>query len=404
MTMTNIEEDAVRGPLSGIRVLDLSAYIAGPYGCTLLADMGAAVVKIEPPAGDNLRKYPSTLEAESRAFIGVNRNKRGLALDLKKPEGLEVLHRLLGEADVLVHNFRPAVPQRLGIAYEQLRERYPALVYCAVTGYGEVGPLKDKAGYDQVLQSMTGICAMQGKAGGPPEIVYGSVVDYYAASMLAMGVSAALVERARSGLGQYVGVSLLRSALAMQSARLVWADCEGREVGRDMRSGGVTGLHPTREGYLYLSANTPHFWSALCERTGLQALAADPRYDTVRKRAQHAAEIVPRLRTALQQHSALEWEGIFGEAVPCAAARAVEDMFVNEQVLAEQMVAHYTHPEVGGYRGFDKPVKFGSTPGPAPFASPSFGQHAADILAAHGYSEEEIARLRSLDVLPARMA
>lgn len=401
---TNTAEQAVRGPLSGIRVLDLSAYIAGPYGCTLLADMGAAVVKIEPPAGDNLRKYPSTLEAESRAFIGVNRNKRGLALDLKKPEGMEVLHRLLGEADVLVHNFRPAVPPRLGIAYEQLRERYPALVYCAVTGYGEEGPLKDKAGYDQVLQSMTGICAMQGKAGGPPEIVYGSVVDYYAASMLAMGVSAALVERARSGRGQYVGVSLLRSALAMQSARLVWADGEGREVGRDMRSGGVTGLHPTREGYLYLSANTAHFWSALCERTGLQALAVDPRYDTVRKRAQHAAEIVPRLRQALQQHSALEWEAIFGEAVPCAAARAVEDMFVNEQVLAEQMVAHYTHPEVGGYRGFDKPVKFGSTPGPAPFASPGFGQHAADILAAHGYGEEEIARLRSLEVLPARMA
>lgn len=403
MTTTNQGEEAQRGPLTGIRVLDLSAYIAGPYGCTLLADMGADVVKIEPPTGDNLRKYPSTLEAESRAFIGVNRNKKGLALDLKKPEGLEVLHRLLAQADVLVHNFRPPVPPRLGIGYEQLRERYPALVYCAVTGYGEEGPLKDKAGYDQVLQSMTGICAMQGKAGGPPEIVYGSVVDYYAASMLAMGVSAALVERARNGRGQYVGVSLLRSALAMQSARLVWTDDEGREVGRDMRSGGVTGLHPTREGYLYLSANTAHFWAALCERTGLQALAADPRYDTVRKRAQRAAEIVPQLRAALQQHSALEWEAIFGEAVPCAAARAVEDMFVDEQVLAEQMVSHFSHPEVGGYRGFDKPVKFGSTPGPKAFASPGFGQHAADILAAHGYGEEEIARLRALEVLPGRM-
>jgi crotonobetainyl-CoA:carnitine CoA-transferase CaiB-like acyl-CoA transferase len=366
--------------------------------------MGATVLKIEPPTGDNLRRYPSTLDAESRAFIGVNRNKKGLALDLKKPEGLEVLHRLLAQADVLVHNFRPAVPPRLGIDYEQLRERYPALVYCAVTGFGEKGPLKDMAGYDQVLQSMTGICAMQGKAGGPPEIAYGSVVDYYAASMLAMGVSAALVERARSGRGQYVGVSLLRSALAMQSARLVWAEGEGREVARDMRSGGVTGLHPTREGYLYLSANTAHFWAALCERTGLHALAADPRLDTVRKRAQHAAEIVPQLRSALQRHSALEWETIFGDAVPCAAVRAVEDMFVHEQVLAEQMVSEFNHPEVGSYRGFATPVKFGSTPGPKPFASPGFGQHAADILAAHGYGEEEIARLRALDVLPQRMA
>jgi crotonobetainyl-CoA:carnitine CoA-transferase CaiB-like acyl-CoA transferase len=211
------------------------------------------------------------------------------------------------------------------------------------------------------------------------------------------------VERARSGRGQYVGVSLLRSALAMQSARLVWAEGEGREVGRDMRSGGVTGLHPTREGYLYLSANTAHFWAALCERTGLQALATDARYDTVRKRAQHAAEIVPQLRTALQQHSALEWEAIFGEAVPCAAARAVEDMFVHEQVLAEGMVSDFSHPEVGIYRGFDKPVKFGSTPGPKPFASPGFGQHSADVLAAHGYEEDEIARLRALEVLPPRM-
>ena len=404
MTTHQAEEAQQRGPLTGIRVLDLSAYIAGPYGCTLLADMGATVLKIEPPTGDNLRKYPSTLDAESRAFIGVNRNKKGLALDLKKPEGLEVLHRLLAQADVLVHNFRPAVPPRLGIDYEQLRERYPALVYCAVTGYGEEGPLKDKAGYDQVLQSMTGMCAMQGKAGGPPEIAYGSVVDYYAASMLAMGVSAALVERARSGRGQYVGVSLLRSALAMQSARLVWAEGEKREVSRDMRSGGVSGLHPTREGYLYLSANTAHFWAALCERTGLHALAVDPRLDTVRKRAQHAQEIVPQLRSALQRHSALEWETIFGEAVPCAAVRAVEDMFSHEQVLAEQMVAEFSHPEVGGYRGFAKPVKFGSTPGPKPFASPGFGQHSAEVLAAHGYEEEEIARLRALEVLPQRMA
>ena len=394
---------AADGPLAGVRVLDLSAYIAGPYGCTLLADMGAEVVKIEPPGGDNLRKYPSTLSAESRAFMGVNRGKRGLALDLKQPEGLAVLQRLLDEADVLVHNFRPAVPPRLGIAFEQLRERYPRLVYCAVTGYGETGPLKDKAGYDQVLQTLAGICTLQGPADGPPEIVYGSVVDYYAASMVAMGVSAALFERARSGGGQYVGVSLLRSALAMQSARMVWAEGEPREVGRDMRSGGITGLHPTQAGHVYLSANTPHFWKALCERTGLQALAADPRYDSVRKRAEHADEIVPKLRAALQQHSALEWEALFGEAVPCAAARAVEDMFDHPQVVAEGMVETLEHPDVGRYRCFAHPVKFGSTPGPVPQASPTFGQHAADILAAHGFSEDEVARLRAAGVLPERM-
>jgi formyl-CoA transferase len=387
------------GPLCGIRVLDLSGYIAGPYGCTLLADLGAEVVKIEPPQGDTFHKYPSTLDKEARAFLGVNRSKRGMVLDLKHPEGLAVLHKLVETADVLVHNFRPSVPARLGIDYDRLKECNPRLVYCAVTGYGETGPLKDKAGYDQVLQSMTGICTFQGQTGGKPEIVYGSVVDYYAASMLAYGVSSALFHRERTGKGQYVGVSLLRSAIAMQSARFVWAEGEGRDVGRDMRSGGMTGIHPTREGSLYLSANTPHFWKDLCELVGLPELATDPRYDTVRKRAQAADEIVPQIRKALQARTALEWEELFGERVPCAAVRSIEDMFDHPQVLAEELVETFNHPLVGRYRGMARPIKFGDTPCPAPFAAPVLGQHSADILAQNGYSEQEIARLQQLGVL-----
>ncbi|GAB2892080.1 CaiB/BaiF CoA-transferase family protein [Paraburkholderia jirisanensis] len=393
---------AVRGPLSGIRVLDLSAYIAGPYGCSLLADQGAEVIKIEPPTGDNLRKYPSTLDSESRAFLGVNRSKLGVALDLKQAEGLAVLLRLAARADVLVHNFRPGVPERLGIGYAQLRELNPRLVYCAVTGYGEHGPLKEKAGYDQVLQTMTGMCAMQGKRDGPPEILYGSVVDYYAAALLLGGVSSALFERERSGNGQYVGVSLLRSALTMQSARMIWADGEPREVGRDMRSGGITGLHPTRDGFLYISANTPHFWQALCRKTGLDELAANERFDSVRKRAQHVDEIVPKLHAALQAKSALEWEALFGDEVPCSAARAVEDMFDHPQVAAEDMIAHFEHPAVGGYRGLRRSLHFGRTPGPEPFAAPIFGQHTDEVLGSHGFSAEEIAALRANGVVGER--
>lgn len=375
------ERQGPAGPLSGLRVLDLSAYIAGPYGCSLLADQGAEVIKIEPPAGDNLRKYPSTLEAESRAFIGVNRSKLGAVLDLKNPGDLAALMELVRGADVLVHNFRPSVPPRLGIAYEQLKAVNPRLIYCAVTGYGETGPLREKAGYDQVLQTMTGMCALQGKRGEPPEIIYGSVVDYYAAALVAAGVASALYEREKSGEGQFVGVSLLRSALTMQSARMVWAEGEPKDVGRDMRSGGITGIHPTHEGHIYISANTPHFWQALCAKAGLPELAADERYDSVRKRAQHAAEIVPKLRAALAGRSALEWEEIFGEEVPCSAARTVEDMFDNEQVLAEDMVANFPHPTLGSYRGFTRPVRFGRTPGPAPFAAPTLGQHTAAVLA-----------------------
>ncbi len=189
------------GPLTGVRVLDLSSYIAGPYACSLLADLGADVIKIEPPDGDGLRHYPSTLESESRAFLGANRSKRGVVLDLKQSEGLSALLHLVEAADVLVHNFRPSVPKRLGIDYEKLKKINPRLIYCALTGYGETGPMRDKAGYDQVLQSFTGITTFQGG------IVLGSIVDFYAASMLAYGVSSALFHRERTGEGQYVGLS-----------------------------------------------------------------------------------------------------------------------------------------------------------------------------------------------------
>lgn len=384
-----VKRQGPAGPLEGVKVLDLSAYIAGPYGCTLLADQGARVIKIEPPDGDNLRKYPSTLQAESRAFMGVNRSKIGIALDLKSPQGIASLLRLVREADVLVHNFRPSVPKRLGIDFERLSVINPRLIYCAVTGYGERGPMKDKAGYDQVLQTMTGMCALQGKRGGAPEIIYGSVVDYYAAALLAAGVSSALYERERSGCGQFVGVSLLRSALTMQSARMIWAEGESLDIGRDMRSGGVTGIHPAREGHIYISANTPRFWQALCDRTGLQALADDERYDSVRKRAEHAAEIVPLLHQALAARTAMEWETVFGDDVPCAAARRVEDMFDHPQVLAEDIVANIEHPVVGRYRGVTRPIAFGRTPGPAPFAAPVFDQHTDAVLSTVGAADAD---------------
>jgi crotonobetainyl-CoA:carnitine CoA-transferase CaiB-like acyl-CoA transferase len=387
------------GALAGIKVLDLSTYIAGPYGCTLLADLGAEVTKIEPPGGDTLRQYPSTLKEESRAFLGCNRSKLGISLDLKKPDGLKALFRLAESADVFVHNFRPSVPARLGIAYEQLKALNPRLIYCAVTGYGETGPLKDKAGYDQVLQCMTGMCVFQGDAENP-EIVYGSPVDYYAASLLAYGVTAALLHRERTGRGQFVGVSLLRSALTMQSARFIHAEGEPLQVSRDMRSGGVTGIHPTREGRLYISANTPHFWSSLCELSGLPELAANPDYDSVRKRAARASELVPRLREALQAKSAREWEEVFAERVPCCAVRPIEEMFDHPQVLAEELVTALDHPKAGRYQGMQHPLKLSASPCPAPFAAPGFAQHTEQVLIDAGLSAGEICGLRESGAIP----
>jgi crotonobetainyl-CoA:carnitine CoA-transferase CaiB-like acyl-CoA transferase len=232
------------------------------------------------------------------------------------------------------------------------------------------------------------MCALQGKKEGPPEILYGSIVDYYASALVAAGVSSALFERSRSGEGQFVGISLLSAALTLQSARLIWAENEGRDVGRDMRSGGITGLHPTKQGYLYISANTAHFWKALCQKVDLAEWVDFERYDSVRKRAQHQSEIIPKLHQALSQRSALEWEAHFGEEVPCSAARTIEDMFDHPQVLAQDMLTEFEHPIVGRYRGLKRSIKFDRTPGPDPFTAPTLGQHNHLI-------EQEIERIQT---------
>jgi formyl-CoA transferase len=387
------------GPLSGITVLDLCSYLAGPYGCTLLADLGADVVKIESPHGDMLRQFPSSLEGESRFFLGTNRGKRALALDLKQKDGLAVLHRMVERADVLVENFRPSVPARLGIDYPRLKKINPRLVYAGLTGYGDKGPLSDKGGFDQVLQCLSGMAVFQGGGADKPQLVLGSVLDYFTSALLAYGVAAALFHRERSGEGQYLSLSLLRSALTIQAGRFVWADNEGREVARDSGTGGLTGIHPTRDGALYISVHSNHFWAALCELIGRPELAQDPRCASMRSRARHAAELVPELRAALAERSPREWEEIFGERVPCAAVRPIEDMFDHPQVLAEELVTTLDHPVVGRYRTMTKPIKLGDTPGPTPTAAPVFGQHSDEVLGEYGYSADDIAALRERGVI-----
>jgi len=391
--------DTPAGPLDGIKVLDLCSYLAGPYGCTLLADFGAEVIKIESPQGDMLRQFPSSLEGDSRFFLGTNRGKRALALDLKQPEGLAVLHRMVAGADVLVENFRPSVPVRLGIDYPRLRAINPRLIYAGLTGYGDTGPLRDKGGFDQVLQCLSGMAVFQGGGVDRAQLVLGSVLDYFTSALLAYGVAAALFQRERSGRGQYLSLSLLRSALTLQAGRFVWTENEGRDVARESGVGGLTGIHPTKQGALYVSLHSNHFFAALCELIGRPELTRDPRCATMRSRAEHAAELLPELRAALAERTALEWEAIFGERVPCAAVRPIEDMFDHPQVLAEGLVTTLEHPVVGRYRTMTKPIGFSETPGPVASATPVFGQHSDEVLAGYGYSEAEISGLRERGVV-----
>ncbi|MCE0766029.1 CoA transferase [Pseudonocardia kujensis] len=380
--------------LDGIVVLDLTSYLAGPYGCALLGDHGAEVVKIEAPEGDMMRRYPSTLKGENRAVLGANRNKRSIRLDLKSEAGAAAFLRMVARADVVVHNFRPGVAESLGIGYEALRAIRGDLVYCSLTGYGNGdGPMRSHPGYDQMLQCFTGMALAQGLTVGAPQILRGSIVDFYASALLAQGVLAALLHRARTGEGQHVEVSLLRSALALQVGRFVWADSEPRDVQREPDSSQISGAVPTKEGHLYFQAGTAKFWTALCEIIGLPELADDPRYDTLVKRAQQGAALMPQIKQALLARTALEWEQEMVGRVPVVALRDIGEMFEHPQVLAEGLVAEYDHPEVGRYRAGTTAVKMGA--GDAVLTrAPLAGEHTDEILARFDFSGEEIDDLR----------
>jgi formyl-CoA transferase len=383
------------GPLQGIRVVDMTAYIAGPFACSLLADLGAEVVKVEPPEGDMMRYYPSSLAQESRTFLGVNRGKKAIVIDLKSPGGVEALFRLTDTADVIADNMRPGVMQRLGVGYAVLRQRNPRLIHLALSGYGDDGPLAGSAGYDQVLQAMAGIATFQGAVnGGAPQLQQGSVVDFYASSLAALGVVAALFRRGEKGEGQQVGLSLLAATLSMQAGRFVAADGEPREVDRDLHNGKVAGIHPTREGHLYLQASTPRFWAQLCTLIGLPQLAQDERYDTLRKRAALAPELLPRLHEALRARSAVEWNEILQGHVPCSVVGSINDMFDHPQVVQQGLVEHMPHATLGGYRGLARPIAFEQTPLAPVSGAPGLGEHTDEVMAQAGLSPAEIVALR----------
>jgi formyl-CoA transferase len=297
---------------------------------------------------------------------------------------------------VVIQNFRPGVAQRLRLDYETLCALNPRIVYASFTGYGEDGPIASKPGFDQVLQCMTGVAKAQGYPGDAPQVVWGSVLDFYGASMLAMGISGALFNREKTGQPQMVEASLLASSMALQAGRMVWADNEERDVERDLRGGGLSAIHPAREGHIYVQAQTQPFWEALCELTGLSHLARDPRYDDMRKRKTHEDELVPQLRQALMARTALEWEALFGSRVPCAAVRAGVDMFDHPQVAAQGLVSTHDHPTLGRYRAMGNPVTINGRAGRVPDRrAPMLGEHTQQVLADLGLNPDAIAALRA---------
>ena len=389
-------------PLAGVRVVDLSAIIAGPIATAFLATYGADVVKLEPLEGDPLRGYPSTLPEQSRYFLGINRGKRSLALDLKHPDGVAIARRLAGDADVFVESFRPRVAARLGLDYPTLRELNTRLVYCSVSAFGQAGPLAERPGLDPVVQCYGGLASEQGVADGDaPVLVRGSLVDYYTGSLAVSGILLALIGRGRTGAGQRLETSLLDGVLAMQAGRVFWAEAlEPREAVRDLLGDRVSRIYPTRDGYLYLYVELPKFWEGLCRTLDFEAWLADPRLQTMVGRHTHKAELIAAITERLAARSAAEWETIFQAAdVPCTRIRSIPEMLDDAQARANGTLATVTHPTLGPVRLLAVPVRLSGTPGAPPGPPPTMGEHTDAILTEARYTPVEVARFRAAGVV-----
>jgi len=392
----------VPGPLQGLRVVDCSAIIAGPIATAFLATYGADVLKLEPLEGDALRSYPSTLPGLSRYFLGINRGKRSLAVDLKHPDGLAIARRLARTADVFVESFRPGVAGRLGLDDATLRGENARLIYCSVSAFGQTGPLAERPGLDPVVQSYGGLAWEQGAADeAAPELVRGSLVDYYTGSLAVSGILLALIARGQTGAGQRIETSLLDGVLAMQAGRAFWAEArEAPDAVRDLLGDRVSRIYPTRDGHLYLYVELPKFWTGLCRTLGLEAWLDDPRLRTMVGRHTHKAELIRAIQERLAARTAAEWEARFAEAdVPCTRVRSVPEMLVDPQALINGTLATVEHPTLGPVRLLGVPIRLAGTPGAPTGPPPAIGEHTDAILRGADFSASEIARLRQAGVV-----
>ncbi len=388
------------GPLKGIKVVELAHVMAGPTCGLMLADLGADVIKVEKiPGGDDTRSFlPPAVGDESAAFMMMNRNKRGIAVDLKSGDGKRVLRRLLDGADVLTESYRRGVMERMGFGYETLRRDYPRLVYCSVSGFGRTGPYADRAGFDLVAQGMSGLMSITGEGPGRPPVKVGAPVsDITAGILAAMGVVAALHARAGTGAGQLVDTSLFEAGITLtywQSAIALATDKAPGPMGSAHPLNAPYQAFETKDGWITVGAANQTNWLRLVELLGRQDLATDTRFKTNGDRIQHQAVLAEALAPDFKKRASAEWLGLLEQAgIPAGPVLDVLQMQANEQTLAREMVVEARHTKLGAVKTLGLPVKFSATPGGVRRGAPIYGEHTREVLREHGFSDAEIDRM-----------
>ena len=387
------------GALAGLKVIDLTRVLGGPYCTMILSDHGAEVIKIEPPQGDEVRDWgPPFHEDDASYFIGVNRNKRSLALDLSKPEGRAVLLRLLEGADVLVENYKPGSMEKWGIGYEVLSERFPALVHCRVSGFGADGPLGALPGYDAVIQAMVGLMSINGDDGTGPLRMGTPIVDLATGLYSCIGILMALQERHRSGKGQFLDMSLHDCGMALlhpQAANHFLNGKRPKATGNPHPNISPYSKYRTRTCEIFVAVGNDPTFRRFCNFLGLESLPTDPRFLTNALRVTNRAELDAILDERLMQEDghALT-DKLLRSGVPAGPVLHVDETMAAEHTAHRQMVT-----ELGWYRGLGTPIKMSRTPGGTRAAPPRFNEHGEAVLAEQGFSSEEIKALRASGVL-----
>jgi len=388
------------GPLAGLRVVELAHIMAGPCCGLMLADMGAEVIKVEKlPGGDDSRRFlPPDIGGEAAAFLMMNRNKRGIAANLKTEGGKAVVRRLIDRADVVIENYRKGTMERLGLGYETLRATNPGLIYCEISGFGRSGPYAERGGFDLIAQGMSGLMSITGEAPGRPPVKCGApVTDITAGILAAMGVLAALAERARSGKGQRVDTSLFEAGIV----HTFWQSAICLATG--VAPGPMGSAHPlnapyqafqTADGWITVGAANQANWLKLLDALDARALADDERFATPDARMTNRPALVEALTAILARRTSADWLARLEAAgVPAGPVLDVGEMHRDPQTRARGMVTEARHSRLGSVRTIGPPVKFSETPGGVARGAPVLGEHTREVLGEIGYDSSEIEAL-----------